>query len=64
MNVGDTVIIERDEIQYPSKGSWPRYRGRTARVEVLENWGEVGVRFTKSGDESTTWFKPYELRVL
>jgi len=61
-NVGDEVVVERDETEYPSRGSWPRYRGRIGTVVVSENWGEIGVRFTKSHDESATWFKPYELR--
>jgi hypothetical protein len=30
--VGDRVRIERDETCYPSKGTWPQFRGRTGTV--------------------------------
>jgi hypothetical protein len=32
MNVGDRIRIERDETRHPSKGTWPRFRGRTGTV--------------------------------
>jgi hypothetical protein len=31
-DVGDRVRIERDETRYPSKGTWPRFRGRIGTV--------------------------------
>ena len=38
MNVGDRVRIERDETRYPSKGTWPQFRGRTGTiVEINED---------------------------
>jgi hypothetical protein len=30
--VGDVVRIERDETRFPSRGSWPQFRGRTGTV--------------------------------
>ncbi|BBX04315.1 hypothetical protein BST36_17360 [Mycolicibacterium moriokaense] len=36
--VGDRVRIERDETRYPSKGTWPRFRGKVGTVvEVNED---------------------------
>jgi len=32
VNVGDQVRVERAETRYPSKGTWPRFRGRTGTV--------------------------------
>jgi hypothetical protein len=32
MNVGDRVRVERDETLHPSKGTWPRFRGRIGTV--------------------------------
>jgi hypothetical protein len=49
-SVGDRVRIERDEVCYPSKGTWPQFRGCTGTVvEVnrdrrrphLSEWGVV-----------------------
>jgi ribosomal protein L21E len=42
MNIGDRVRIERDETRYPSKGTWPRFRGKTGTVVEI-NLGEYGV---------------------
>lgn len=72
--VGDRVRIERDETRWPSRGTWPRYRGRTG-VVVEINLGEVGVAIGKqlppSGKrggnmrgDSVTWFMPWELKVV
>jgi hypothetical protein len=76
VNVGDRVRIERDETRYPSKGTWPQFRGKTGTIVEI-NLGEYGVCFGKvwprpdrpgvyrwGGDDSPTWFQPYELRVL
>jgi hypothetical protein len=73
--VGDRVRIERDETQYPSKGTWPQYRGRVGTV-VEVNAGEYGVSFGKvtprKSRPSTSdwksndvaWFQAYEVRLL
>ncbi len=71
--VGDRVKIERDESRYPSRGTWPRFRGRKGTV-VQINGDEFGVIFGKvweradrpgvprwDGDDVVTWFKAYEL---
>ena len=70
--VGDRVVIQRDETKYDSKGTWPRWRGKTGTiVEVnrdrkrphLTEWG-VSFRSTRQrpngsihGDDVVTWFK-------
>jgi len=70
--VGDRVVIERDENLYPSKGTWPRFRGKTGTI-VEVNLGEYGVVFTKvrkprsNGSiamADAVWFQPHEVRVL
>jgi hypothetical protein len=33
--VGDRIRIERDETAYPSRGTWPGWRGRTGTVAVI-----------------------------
>ncbi len=30
--VGDRVRIERDETRWPSKGTWPQFRGKTGVI--------------------------------
>lgn len=32
VEVGTRVRIERDETRYPSRGTWPRFRGKTGTV--------------------------------
>jgi hypothetical protein len=32
LTVGVRVRVERDETRYPSKGTWPEFRGRTGTV--------------------------------
>lgn len=68
-HVGDRVRIERDEDTYPSKGTWPQFRGRTGTV-VQINTDEYGVDFGTTrrrpdgslhGDDVVTWFKVYEM---
>jgi hypothetical protein len=73
--VGDRVRIERDEARYPSKGTWPRFRGRTGTVVEI-NGDEHGVVFgavrrlpggsvrAADGREVTTWFGLHEIRAL
>jgi hypothetical protein len=70
--VGDRVRIERDEICYPSKGTWTQFRGRTGTV-VEVNLGEYGVVFGEvrkprsNGSiamADAVWFQPHEIRAL
>jgi hypothetical protein len=72
MRTGDRVVIERDERKYPSRGTWPQFRGRTGTV-VQTNLGEYGVVFGKVAprtdgrgafrfEGTVTWFQPHELR--
>jgi hypothetical protein len=75
--VGDRVRVERDETRYPSKGTWPRFRGKTGTVVEVNNGPggptEYGVVFRTapagpwrkwwSGGEAT-WFKLHELTPL
>lgn len=76
---GATVRVERDETKYPSRGTWPQFRGRTGTlIEVNRAGGglpEYGVVFgtvtprtdgrgAYSHSDIVTWFKSYELRVL
>ncbi len=71
--IGDRVKIERDQKLYPSKGTWPQFRGRTGTV-VQFNLGEIGVCFGKVWAASPKanrvleweadqvyWFQPYEV---
>lgn len=37
--VGDHVRIERDEVLHPSKGTWPRHRGQTGFICVINKGG-------------------------
>ena len=77
MNIGDRVVIERDETRYPSRGTWPQFRGRTGTVVEINADGkrphltEYGVVFGSTrkpnrnssiaGGAKTVWFKVYEL---
>jgi hypothetical protein len=76
--VGDRVRIQRDETRYPSKGTWPQFRGRIGTVVEINrdrkrpHLTEYGVVFGKVRNPNkdgsiamgshTTWFKLYELR--
>ena len=65
ITVGDSVRCERS---VPSKGTWPRYAGRTGKVVRVVEWlrhadekvwvGEIGVELDSAGP---FWFKPTEL---
>jgi hypothetical protein len=52
-SVGDRVRIERDETRYPSKGTWPEFRGRTGTIVEINvdrkhpHLTEYGVAFGK-----------------
>jgi hypothetical protein len=69
--IGDIVKVERNEVRYPSRGTWPRYRGRIGTVVHSNQQGEIGVAFkaTWRGENNelkwqgsdTTWFLPHEL---
>jgi len=53
VKVGDRVRIQRDETKYPSKGTWPRFRGRAGVVVEINrdhkrpHLTEYGVVFDK-----------------
>jgi ribosomal protein L21E len=60
---GDRVRIERDEALYPSRGSWPQFRGKVGTVVTINREDrEWGVKFTASHDEPIHWFRPREMR--
>jgi hypothetical protein len=68
IRVGDQVEIGRDEEKYPSRGTWPRYRGRVGTVvSINQTDREVGVNW-ETGDRpiedrrADSWFKPWEVR--
>jgi hypothetical protein len=74
LTVGSRVRIERDETRYPSKGTWPQFRGKTGTIVEI-NLGEYGVAIGKTLPASgkrggsmkggaVTWFQPYEFRVI
>ena len=73
MNVCDRVRIERNETLYPSRGTWPKYRGRIGTV-VEVNGDEYGLIFGKvyqrpdgsyfGGKEPKTWFLGHELKAV
>lgn len=61
--VGDRVKIERDEKRWPSRGTWPRYRGKTGTVSALNpEFGEVAVKL--DGGSRSTWFLHFEVAAL
>jgi hypothetical protein len=77
--VGDRVRVKRDETRYPTRGSWPRFRGRTGTVieinpdrrrshltEYAVAFGKVSAR-TNNGSlkaSGIAWFKVYEIAAL
>lgn len=66
INIGDSVVIERDEKLYPSKGSWPQYSGRLGTVVSINRQdAEYGVAFGYVGDvqkrAADSWFLLREL---
>lgn len=77
-SVGNLVRIERDEKVHPSKGTWPKYRGKPGVVVILneedEEIGvEVGATTVRFRDDrnglqydhtKVAWFKSHELRVV
>ena len=75
VNIGDRVRIQRDETRYPSKGTWPQFRGKTGTIVEI-NLGEYGVCFGKVTPRKSrpgsfdwdsadvAWFRDYELSVI
>lgn len=64
MNVGDRVRVERDEREFPPRGTWFWFRGKTGVIEEINKarrvaLTEYGVRLEGFG---LTWFKAHELR--
>lgn len=75
--VGDRVRIERDETRYPSKGTWPQFRGKIGTVVQVNadrkrpHLTEYAVTFGKVRKPNqygtipvgpdTYWFKAREL---
>lgn len=71
LDIGHQVRIERDETRYPSKGTWPEFRGRTSIIVEINvdrkrpHLTEYGVLFAKTlHRHGVTWFKDYELFTL
>ena len=76
--IGDRVRIERDETVYPSKGTWPQFRGKTGTIVMINrdrerpHLTEYGVVFgavRQRGNGTTTgyaptWFKRHEMSAL
>jgi hypothetical protein len=77
--VGTRIRVERDETRYPSRGTWPQFRGKTGTVVEINrdrkrpHLTEYGVSFGKTrtrpdgslhGDDTVTWFKVYEMAAL
>lgn len=67
MNQGTKVIVERDETKYPSRGTWPQFRGKRGIVTCVVRGGggpvEYGVAFSNNPDaETDAYFKRYELK--
>lgn len=64
IDVGDPVRVERDETRYPSRGTWPQFRGRSGTVVEVNRAGrgatEYGITFTKK-PRTDAWFKRHEL---
>lgn len=64
MKIGTRVRVERDETLYPSRGTWPRFRGRRG-VVTGTSMGEIGVSFSTDPNNPTdAWFQRYELKAI
>lgn len=65
MNIGDRVKIERDEKQYPVRGTWRYFRNKYGELTEINKNGkgpwEYGVQLEGWG---LVWFKKYEIREL
>jgi hypothetical protein len=64
LRVGTSIIVQRDETRYPSKGTWPQFRGKTGAVIEINRAGrgatEYGIAFGKV-QRVAAWFKAHEL---
>lgn len=65
MKIGTKVIVQRDEKKYPSRGTWPRFRGKKGTVSGTSH-GEIGVQFCNDNafepkNGADAWFQRYEL---
>lgn len=65
MKIGTQVIVQRDEKKYPSRGTWPRFRGKRGTVTGTSH-GEIGVVFCAdyaftTAKRADAWFQRYEL---
>jgi len=66
---GTRVHVWRDETRFPSKGTWPGYRGRIGTVVSImgsrtgsRTGREYGVAFSRGKQpKMDAWFQPYEL---
>lgn len=67
LTVGTRVRIERDESRYPSRGTWPQFRGKTGTLLEINRAGrgatEYGIGFG-AARRTDAWFKAYELTRL
>lgn len=43
MRVGDHVLIQRDEVLYPAKGTWPQFKGRTGVIASVNRGRTMSV---------------------
>lgn len=68
-SLNQRVRVQRDEEAYPSRGTWPRYRGQVGTVSRLNpEDDEYGIMFTPEGSSRTGgivyWFKAWELAAI
>jgi len=67
LTVNTKVRIQRDETRHPSRGTWPRFRGKAGTIievnRARKGATEYGVSFTKAR-RTDAWFKSYELAVI
>lgn len=70
LQLGTIVLIDRDEKLYPSKGSWPRYRGRLGTIVAINKRDkEYGVSWSTNvtnirKENTASWFLAHELRAV
>lgn len=72
ITVGTRIVIERDEKLFPSRGTWPQYRGHVGTVVEIndDEFGVVFGRVRKARANGSiamaeaVWFKAHELRAL
>jgi hypothetical protein len=68
--VGDHVSVARDESRWPSRGTWPQFRGRTGIIVEIRG-GEYGIEFGTgppprpdgtSSARTEAWFQRHGIR--